>query len=346
MRFAASGYLWILLGIPALVLLFVMSFRARRRALQRFGGWDVVQRLTRGASSERRIAKVALVIFAVMFLVLALSRPQWGAKLETVSRRGVDVIIAVDTSLSMMAEDVKPNRLAQARGAVSSFIDLLSGDRIGLVAFSGSAYVACPLTLDYAAAKLFVDVLDTDLIPIRGTAIAEAIRIAQTAYRSNDRRYRVLILITDGEDHEGDVEGAVRDAAEAGMTIFTVGIGSPSGEPIPIRNERGQIVGYKEDGERKKVTSRLGESALEAIALASGGRYYRATTEGLELERIYDEIAGMDRQTLSSRLHRSYEDRYQLPLAITLVLLALEAAIPERMKRAVGPPAVGKEGGS
>lgn len=346
MRFAASGYLWMLLGIPVLALLFVLSFQARRRALQRFGGWEVVCRLIRSTSFERRIAKVALVLFAVVCLVLALSRPQWGAKLQTVSRRGVDVIIAVDTSLSMMTEDVKPNRLAQARGAVSSFIDLLSGDRIGLMAFAGSAYVACPLTLDYAAAKLFVDVLDIDLIPIRGTAIAEAIRTARTAYRSNDRRYRVLILITDGEDHEGDVEAAVRDAVEAGITIFTVGIGKPSGEPIPIRNERGQVVGYKEDGEQRKVTSRLGESALESIALATGGRYYRATTEGLELERIYDEIAGMDQQTFSSRLHRSYEDRYQLPLAVALILLAMEAAIPDRTKRAEGPRAAAKEGGA
>jgi Ca-activated chloride channel family protein len=336
MRFAAPGYLWFLLGLPLLAGLFVLAFRSRRRALERFGEWRVVQRLTMTAGLERRIVRVAVVLAAVLLLAVALSRPQWGTKLETITRRGVDVIVAVDTSLSMLAEDVKPNRLVQARAALSSFIDLLSGDRIGLVAFAGSAYVACPLTLDYGAAQLFVDVLEPDLIPVSGTAIADAILTAVRAYPSNERRYRVLILITDGEDHEGDVEEAARKAAEAGITIFAVGVGSPEGEPIPLRNERGRVIGYKEDRDQRKVTSRLGESSLEAIAVRTGGRYFRATTEGIELERIYEEIAGMDRKTLSARMHTSYEDRYQMPLAGALVLLVLEASLPDRRRRRPG----------
>jgi Ca-activated chloride channel family protein len=333
MRFAAPGYLWFLVGLPVLAGLFVLAFRSRRRALERFGEWRVVQRLTMCGGLERRILRVALILGAVLLLTLALSRPQWGTKLETITRRGVDVIVAVDTSLSMLAEDVKPNRLIQARAALSSFINLLSGDRIGLVAFAGSAYVACPLTLDYGAAQLFVDVLEPDLIPVAGTAIADAIRTAVLAYPSKERRHRVLILITDGEDHEGDVEGAAREAAEAGITIYAVGIGSTEGEPIPLRNERGQVIGYKEDQDQRKVTSRLGESSLEALAVKTGGRYFRATTEGVELERIYEEIAGMDRKILSVRMHTSYEDRYQLPLAGALLLIALEAALPHRGRR-------------
>ncbi len=333
MRFAAPGYLWLLAAVPVLVALFAAAFRKRRRVLERFGDREIVHRLVRGISAERRVVKAALVLIATVCVILALSRPQWGSKLETVSRRGVDVFVAVDTSSSMLAEDVKPNRLSRAREAVSSFIDLLRGDRIGIVAFAGSAYVACPLTLDYAAAKLFVDVLEPGLIPIPGTAIAQAIRKATAGYGGSERRYRVLVLITDGEDHEGDVQGAVRDAAESGVIIYTVGIGSPDGEPIPVRNERGRVVGYKEDAAQKKVTTRLNDAALESIALATGGRYFRATTEGLELERIYEEIAGMDRRTLSSRMHSSYEDRYQFPLGAALVLLALEAAIPDRPHR-------------
>ncbi|HEU4402880.1 MAG TPA: VWA domain-containing protein, partial [Candidatus Polarisedimenticolia bacterium] len=295
------------------------------------------------ASTERRVIKAVLVVAACLFLILALARPQWGARLETLSRRGVDVIVAVDTSLSMLAEDVKPNRLAQARAAVSSLIDLLQGDRVGLVAFSGAAYVACPLTLDYSAASLFVDVLDTDLIPIRGTAIAEAIRTSTRAFDSSQRRYKVLILITDGEDHEGDVETAVGAARDEGVTIFTVGIGSPSGEPIPLRNARGDVVGYKEDHDRRKVTSRLGESALESMALRTGGRYFRASTEGIELRRIYEEIAKMDQRTLSARLQTAFEERYQWPLLLALLLLGLEAAISERTRTGAAGPGERRE---
>ena len=333
MRFAAVGYLWLLILLPALAALLALEFRRRRLALSTFGELEIVRRLLPGLSVERRMIKAGLLLAAAFFMILALARPQWGAKLETVSRSGVDVVIAVDTSLSMLAEDVKPSRLAQARAAVSSFIDQLRGDRIGLIAFAGSAYVACPLTLDYGAAALFVDVLDTDLIPIPGTALAGAIRTAVDAYPKTDRRHRVLVLITDGDDHEGDVEEAARAAAAAGVTVYTVGIGSPEGEPIPIRNERGEVIGYKEDREEKKVTSRLGETTLESIATMTGGRYFRATSEGLELERIYEEIASMDRRTLSSRLHKAYEDRYQLPLAFALALLALDAALTDRPRR-------------
>lgn len=345
MRFAAPEYLWLLLGLPVLAGLFVLSFRRRRRALEALGELRLVRRLTTSASTERRIIKAVLVGGAVLFLVLALARPQWGAKLETVTRRGVDVIVAVDTSTSMLAEDVKPSRMAQARAAVASFVDLLRGDRIGLVAFAGTAYVACPLTLDYTAAAMFVEILDTDLIPVQGTAIAAAIRAAASAFRPGERRHKVLVLLTDGEDHEGDVMAAARDAGAEGITVYTIGVGSPSGEPIPLRNERGDIIGYKEDKEHRKVTSRLGEGDLEAIALATGGKYFRSTPDGIELQRVYEEISRMDQRTMSGRMLSVYEERYQIPLLAALVLLALEAALSDRRRSAAAPasPAPEKE---
>jgi Ca-activated chloride channel family protein len=341
MRFAAPGYLWLLLALPVLAALFVLLFRLRRRALAAFGDRPLVDRLTASASTERRVIKAALILGAAFFLVLALARPQWGASLETVTRRGIDVIVAIDTSLSMLAEDVKPNRLTQARAAISSLLDLLEGDRVGLVAFAGTAYIACPLTLDYAAAGMFVDVLDTSLIPVRGTAIAAAIRKSTEAFKTEDRRYKVLILITDGEDHEGDVSGAAKAAAEAGVIIYTIGVGSPSGEPIPLHDSSGRVTGYKDDREHRKVTSRLGESILDEIAIATGGRYYRSTAEGIELRRIYEEIAGMDQKTMSSRLQTTYEERYPIPLAVALILFALEIALGDRRSRAV--PIAGME---
>lgn len=330
MRFAAPGYLWLAAGLPILAGLFALAFRRRRRALRRFGDLRLVNRLVQAGGLERRVIRAALVLIAAFFLILALARPQWGARTETVSRRGVDVILAVDTSLSMLAEDVKPNRLAQARAAVSSFIDLLHGDRVGLVAFSGVAYVACPLTLDHTAAGIFVDVLDTGLIPVRGTAIAEAITTARRAFSPTERRYKVLVLITDGEDHEGDIEAAARAAAADGVTIYTVGVGGPGGGPIPLRGERGEVTGYKEDRENRKVTSRLGERVLDSIALATGGKYFRSTPEGIELRRVYEEIAAMDQKSLTGRLHTAYEERYQIPLGLAILLLGLEAALPER----------------
>lgn len=341
MRFAAPGYLWLLLFLPVVAGLLALASRRRRHALAAIGDLVLIRRLSTDAGTERRVIRAALLLLALFFLVLALSRPQWGARLETMTRRGVDVIVAVDTSLSMLAEDVKPNRLAQARAAVSSLIDMMGGDRIGLVAFSGAAYVACPLTLDHSAAALFVDVLDTDLIPVRGTGIAAAITTSIEAFRSNERRYKVLILITDGEDHEGDVEVAARAAADAGIRIFTIGVGSPSGEPIPLRNARGDVVGYKEDQAKRKVTSRLGEGALESVALTTGGRYYRASTGGVELQRIYEEMSGMDQKTLSARPHTAYEERYQIPLVLAILLLGLEAAVPDRRRR--GSRGAGRE---
>ena len=332
MRFAAAGYLWLLAGLPVLGGLLALSFHRRRRSLEEVGDLGLVRRLTTSASLEKRIIKASLFMLSVLFLTLALARPQWGSRLETVSRRGVDVIIAVDTSRSMLAEDVKPNRLAQARGAVAALIDALQGDRIGLVGFAGAAYVACPLTLDHTAASIFLDVLDTDLIPVQGTALAEAIRAATRAFQGGERRHRVLVLITDGEDHEGDVEDAAREAAAEGVTIYAVGIGSPGGEPIPLRDARGEVVGYKEDGEGRKVTSRLDDRTLEGIALSTGGKYYPSSAEGIELHRIGEEIGGMDSTTLSARLHTLYEERYQWPLAAALLLLSLEALLSDRRR--------------
>jgi Ca-activated chloride channel homolog len=338
MRFAAPEYLWWLIALPVMIGLFILSFRRRRKALEAFGDLRLMRLLSTSASLERRIIKATLLVVAALFLILALARPQWGAKLETVTRRGVDVIIAVDTSLSMLAEDVKPNRMSQARAAVGSFIDLLGGDRVGLIAFAGTSTVACPLTLDYTAARMFVDVLDVDLIPVQGTAIADGIRTAISAFRPGERRYKVLLLITDGEDHEGDVPAAASAAATEGITIFTVGVGSTGGEPIPLRNARGDFIGYKEDREHRKVTSRLGEKDLEAIATATGGRYFRSTPEGLELHRVYEEISRMDQRTLGGRTLTAHEERYQLPLGAAILLLLIEAALGDRRRAAVPAP--------
>ncbi|HMC83149.1 MAG TPA: VWA domain-containing protein [Candidatus Polarisedimenticolia bacterium] len=331
MPFGEPRALLLLLLVPILALFFALMKARRRRLLARFGGEEMMKRLTTAPGTGRWVLRVFLVLVGLTFLVLALARPRWGRRMEEVKRRGVDVLVAVDVSASMLSEDVRPSRLARARGEVASLLDSLGGDRIGLVAFAGEAYVACPLTLDYSAAKVFLDVLDPSLIPVPGTAIAEAIRKSTRAFNARERRYKVLILITDGEDHVGDPLVAAREAAAEGVVIYTVGVGTGAGSPIPERDPQGAVTGYKQDREGHIVTSRLDPVKLAEIAEVTGGKYLPATAEGRELREIEARIARMERREVGSRITITYEERYQIPLAVALAALLLEAALGDRL---------------
>ncbi len=323
--------LLLLLLVPLLGVLLGLVRLRRKRLLRRLGQEELVARLIEGPGAVRWVIRVAFILLAGTFLVLALARPQWGAKVEEVRRKGVDVIIAMDVSASMLAEDVKPSRLARAREEVDALIDSLEGDRVGLVAFAGEATVACPLTLDYSAAKVFLDVLDPALVPVPGTAIASAIRKSTEAFGSKDKRYKVLVLITDGEDHEKDAVAAAREASAEGVVIYALGVGSGSGSPIPVRGGDGSVGGYKKDREGKIVTSRLNPVKLAEIAEAAGGRYLPLTPEGREIREIQDRIALMEHRQVGSRFITTYEERYQIPLAVALGALILEAGIGGRL---------------
>ena len=333
MRFgnpAALHLLWLVVGLLALQL---YARRAKRRDLKRFGHLPTVQKLVASASQALQLLKSGLLLTGVGLLILCLARPQWGARLEQVRRRGVDVVIALDTSLSMLAEDLKPNRLVRAKAEVAAFLEHLTGDRVGLVAFAGTAFVQCPLTMDYGAAKLFLDAMDEKLLPKPGTAIAEAIHAALRAFPEGQRKHKVLVLITDGEDFGGDPVEAAKQAREQGVVIYTIGIGAGAGQPIPLRDRSGRLTGYKKDREGRVVSTRLNESVLERIALAGGGKYYRASSSELELSRITDAIGQMEKRELSSQLYSQYEDRYQLFLPLPLALLVAEALLSDRKRR-------------
>ncbi len=329
--FGEPRVLLLLLLVPLLGAFLVLVRIRRRRLLARFGREDLVARLVSAPGAGRWALRVFLILIAATFLILTLARPRWGQKVEEVRRQGVDVIVAIDVSLSMLAEDVKPNRLVRAREEVASLIDSLSGDRVALVAFAGDSYVACPLTLDYAAAKIFLDILDPSLIPVPGTAIASVIRKSTRAFDSKEKRYKVLVLITDGEDHEGDVLGAAKDAAREGVVIYTLGVGTGAGSPIPLREPGGGVSGYKQDKAGKIVTSRLDPVMLAEIAEAAGGKYLPATAEGREIREIEDRIARMERREVGSRFTITYEERYQIPLAVALLALLLDAAVGSRL---------------
>jgi Ca-activated chloride channel family protein len=291
-----------------------------------------MKKLSLSMSSKRQVFKVILVIICVIFMVLTLARPQIGTKLEEVKREGVDIIIALDVSLSMHAEDIKPNRLAKAKLEIEKFIDKLEGDRIGLVAFAGEAFVQCPLTLDYGAANMFLDIMDTHMIPTPGTNISELIMTSTKAFEQKERKHKVLLIITDGEDHEQDPVEAAKMASKEGIVIYTVGIGSIEGVPIPVYNERGVLVDYKKDRSGQRVTSKLDEITLQKIAQETGGAYERATGGAMELDRIYDRINRMDKKELASLQFSQYEDRFQYVVIFALLLIVLELFIPERRK--------------
>ncbi|MDZ7342934.1 MAG: VWA domain-containing protein [candidate division KSB1 bacterium] len=330
-RFGNNSALYLMALIPLLIVFFYFVFRWKRQAMQRFGNLLLMKQLTPSLSRKRQIWKIVLLLFAILFLILSLSRPQIGTKLEEVKREGVDILVAVDVSESMNAQDIKPSRIAKARHEVASLIDKLQGDRIGLIAFAGEAFVQCPLTLDYGAAKIFLEVLEPGLIPTPGTALDQAIALAMQSFEAAERKHKVLVLITDGEDTHGEDVMKIAEAAEReGVVIYTVGIGSPQGVPIPVFDERGNQTGFKKNRQGEVVVTKLDELTLEKIALQTGGKYYRATSGEAELDRIYEAISGMEKKELASLKFSQYEERFQYLLGLALFLLVLETLLSER----------------
>ncbi len=284
-------------------------------------------RLTPDLDARRRAWRAALRVAVLAVLVVSLAGPKWGFHWQEVRREGVDLIVAIDTSRSMLTTDVKPNRLERAKLTVRDLLQLLQGDRIGLVAFAGTAFLQCPLTLDYGAFENALRAIDVGIIPRGGTAIAHAIDTSLEAFEARQGKYEALIVITDGEDHEGDLDAAAARAAERGVKIYTVGIGTPEGELVPL----GKGQGFVKDREGQVVKSRLNENALQQVALKTGGAYVHVTGAGLGLEELFnDHIAKMEKREVASTLERRYEERFQIPLAMALGLLLLESLIGER----------------
>lgn len=331
-RFENTEYFLGLLMIPVFILLFVLYRYWRKRALKRFGHMDVIRRLMPDISTARPATKFILLMLAYVFMVIGLANPQIGSRLEKVERKGADLMIALDVSNSMLAQDIRPDRLTRSRQAISKLIDNLGGDRIGIVVFAGKAYMQLPITTDYSAAKMFLSTINTGMVPTQGTAIAEAIEMAAGSFREDDRS-KALIIITDGEDHEGDAIEAAEEAAEKGVRIYTIGMGSPEGTPIPEYNPAGNQVGFKKDRQGQTVISRLNETMLQQIASAGNGIYIRATTGRDGLNRIFEEINELEKAEIETQMFSEYEDRFQYFIAIALLILLIELLIPEKRSR-------------
>ncbi len=333
LRFVHEDYLWLLAVVPLLIVLAWFVRAARKRALAAFSTSIMVQRLAPQASRWKRPVKFVLLLCALALTILALANLQIGTRLEEVKQEGVDIFIAVDVSLSMKAEDIKPNRLEKAKLEIRNLVDRLGGDRIGLVVFAGEAFTQFPLTTDYGAANLFLDVLDVDAVGLPGTAIGSAIMRATDSFDFKDQTTKVIVIITDGENTEGDVVEAAQDAANKGILIYTIGMGSPEGAPIPVYGSGGQQTDFKRDRVGGVVVSKLDEAGLEKIAAIGKGKYFRGTTSQDELDAIYKDVNALQKKEFGVKQFTDYESRYQWFIAPALLLLLLELMLSENVNK-------------
>jgi Ca-activated chloride channel family protein len=331
MQFTHSVFFYCALAlIPLLIGAGVWGRWQRGRDLKAFGAPDMVARLFGHLSPTRRTIRNMAWGAGVLLLCLALAGPQYGVKMVEVRRQGVDVIIALDVSRSMLAEDVKPNRLQRAQQELAALIDSLGGDRVGVIAFAGSAQVACPLTTDYAAAKMFLNYLTPDTVALPGTALGRAIRLALKTFPQGGEGYRVLVLLTDGEDHHSQPLEAAREAKAAGVRIINIGFGTPEGEPVPERDSAGRIKKYIKNQTGQIVVSKLDEKSLKEIAALTNGAYLPAHEGNLEAGNIAEIINRMQKREVSAGQYGTSEDRFQYILFPALMLLMLALWLPGR----------------
>ncbi len=333
MQFGA-GYMFMLLWlIPVVIVFFVFSERRRRKVINRFATKKILTVIAGSFDRGKRKLKNGIIIVAIFFVVIALLRPQWGFQWREVKRRGIDILIALDTSKSMLAQDVLPNRLDRAKLAIKDLVKKLNGDRIGLVAFSGTAFLQCPLTADYDGFLLSLEDVDVNTLPIGGTSLAKAIYTAIDSYEGGKKQDKILIIITDGEDLEGGINQAIKRAKEERIEICCVGIGSVEGEIIQIVDRTGKM-GFLKDANGEIVRTKLEEGTLQKVALETGGMYVRATGAEFGLTLIYDEkLSKLEKQEFKSRMRKRYNERFQFPLGVAIFLLMVEPLLGDRRSR-------------
>jgi Ca-activated chloride channel family protein len=328
-KFERPEMLYLLLAAPVMLAIFLIANYLRKRNMRRFASVQMHDLLIPQRSQARRWVKFLLLTASWIFAVIALANPQSGAKLGEVKREGIDLFIALDVSNSMLAEDIMPNRLDRSRHSIIRLIDRLKGDRIGLIVFAGKAYVQLPLTTDYAAARLFLNTVRPDMIPVQGTAIAEAIRMAMQSF-DVETRNKGIIIISDGEDHEQGALDAAKEASAAGIRIFTIGMGSPDGVPIPVYNQFGKQTGYRKDRQGNTIVTRLNETILQQIAAAGNGTYIRASNARTGLDQIMNELEKIEKSEIESKVFTEYNSHFQWFTGVAIALLIMEMLLAWR----------------
>jgi Ca-activated chloride channel family protein len=323
-NFAQSQYLLLLLLIPFFFILHALVIRLRKRRLRRFGDETLVNQLMPSYTVSKAWVRLVLFSLAFFFFVIGLSRPQIGAKLKEHETKGAEIMIVLDVSNSMLAEDYSPNRLDRAKLAISRLVDKLRDDRIGLIVFAGNAFVQLPITTDYVSAKMFLSSISTESVPVQGTAIGDAINTAMRSFSAQSEKSRAVIVITDGENHEDDPVAAAKQAAEMGARVFAIGVGSPEGKPIPMNGE------LLKDKDGEIVVTRLDEKVLQDVAAAGNGVYVRAGNNEFGLNPIIEDIRKMDDERYNSIVFEEYDEQFMYFLAIALFFFVLEMLVGDR----------------
>ena len=333
MSFYHSYYLYGLFIIAAFILLYLLMKRWKKNAYKKYGNISVITQLMPDVSGVMPLLKFIALMLALAFLIIALARPQTGSKLEKGKRKGIELMILLDVSNSMLAEDIKPNRLERAKQAISKLVDRLENDKVGLIVFAGKPYNQLPITTDYAAAKMFLTTVSTDIVPTQGTAIGAAIEMALKSFNFQDKtKNKAIIIISDGENHEDDAVTSAKAAADEGVYIHTIGMGLPEGSPIPI-GKSGATTGYKQDADGKTVVTKLDEQMLQEIASAGKGIYVRANNTEVGLNKIFDEIDKMEKKEFEAKIFSDYEDQFQFFIAVALLFMISEVFIFERRSK-------------
>ncbi len=336
MNFLHPDNLWALIALPAVLALFAWAAWRRREAMRRFGDVALLHSLLRGVRERGRVWKGALIIAAVGLLAVALAGPRYGTSVREVQREGVDLVVALDVSLSMLAEDVAPSRLARAKREIVSVAERLHGDRVGLVVFAGDAFLQCPLTTDYSALRLFLDVAGPSSLSTPGSNFVQALQMAMNAFQTPESeedtapRTRAVLLVSDGQNHVSGLDAVTEELREEGIHLFTVGVGETEGAPIPLM-EDGRFMGYKENNQGDVVTTRLRDDTMKQIA--GEGRYYRIGRTSSNMAQFVGALDALDRSVMNQESIIDYEERYQWPLALALILLLGEVFVRDRSRK-------------
>ncbi len=329
-KFENPIYFYAFTAVPFMLLLVMLYFISRKKKLKLLGDTHLINQLIPYSSQRKRIIKIVLFLLGFSSLILALCNLQTGSKLKEVKREGADVMVCLDVSNSMLAQDLSPNRLIRAKYALEKMIDMLEGDRLGLVIFAGEAYVQLPITTDYNAAKMFLQSIGPGMVPVQGTNIEDALKKATESFSSDEGKNRAIILITDGENHESAAIEAAEEIGKKGIMVNTIGIGSENGVPIPLV-ENGVVKGYRKDKDGQTVVTKLNSELLKTIATKANGVYVQATQADLGLTAVLDKIGELDKAQLESKMYTDYEDQFQWFLALSLILFTVEFLISERV---------------
>jgi len=330
LRYAHPAYLKALWFLPVFILLFILALIIRKRAVQKFGDLAIISVLMPEVSIVRLIIKFVLSISVFVLIIIALARPQFGSKLEKVKRTGVEIMVALDISNSMKCEDIAPNRLEKSKMAILKLIEQMQNDKIGIIIFAGDAYTQLPMTADYGAAKLFLNTIKPNFIEEQGTAIGKALDLGLTSFSEKSEVGKAILIISDGENHEDDAVVKAKECAEKGIIVHTIGMGTPDGKPIPLVPNG---TDYLKDNQGNVVVTAINEQMLKEIAAAGKGMYVRASNSSAGLDVLYNEINKMNKTDIESKVYTDYEEKYQLFIALAILLLVIELVIIERRNK-------------